>query len=53
MCHALADYGATLILASRNIEKNKQLCSELTNLYKNQNIALELYASMISSKFIS
>ena len=42
MCHALADYGATLILASRNIEKNKQLCSELTNLYKNENIALEL-----------
>lgn len=42
MCHALAEYGATLILASRNNEKNKELCSELTKFYDNHNIALEL-----------
>ena len=42
MCHALAEYGATLIIASRNSEKNLKLCSELTNLYDNSNEFLEL-----------
>ena len=42
MSHALAEYGATLVLASRNVKKNKELCTELTNLYSNKNIALEL-----------
>ncbi|RRD27108.1 SDR family oxidoreductase [Fusobacterium canifelinum] len=42
MAHALAEYGATLILASRNIENNKKLCNELTSLYHNQNIFLEI-----------
>ena len=42
MCHALAEYGATLILGSRNVEKNKELCEELTKLYNNTNISLEL-----------
>jgi gluconate 5-dehydrogenase len=42
MSHALAEYGATLVLASRNVEKNKELCIELTNLYNNTNVSLEL-----------
>ena len=42
MSHALAEYGATLILASRNSKKNKELCTELTNLYNNSNTSVEL-----------
>lgn len=42
MCEALAKYGATLIIASSNFEKNKLLCKELNRKYKNENIPLSL-----------
>ncbi|OFL80719.1 MULTISPECIES: SDR family oxidoreductase [Fusobacterium] len=42
MCEALAKYGATLIIASSNFEKNKLLCEELNKKYKNENIPLSL-----------
>ena len=53
MSHALAEYGATLVLASRNVKKNKELCTELTNLYSNKNIALELDVVSKIEKFIT
>ena len=46
MCEALAKYGATLIIASSNFEKNKLLCEELNKKYKNENIPLSLDLSV-------
>ncbi|ETA67461.1 dehydrogenase of unknown specificity, short-chain alcohol dehydrogenase like [Methanolobus tindarius DSM 2278] len=37
MCEALAEYGATLIIGSRDIDKNKKLSKKLTNDFGNEN----------------
>lgn len=37
MCEALAEYGANLIIVSKNNMKNEELCKYLTEKYKNKN----------------
>lgn len=37
MCEALAEYGATLIIVSKNDIKNQELCKYLSEKYKNKN----------------
>ena len=37
MSQALAEYGATLYIASRNSDKNTIFAQELTDTYKNKN----------------
>lgn len=42
MCEALAEYGATLLIASKNIVKNIELCNELNKKYGNKNEAYQI-----------
>jgi len=42
MCEGLAEFGATLIISSRNIEKNEEISNELSERYGNPNYPLKL-----------
>ena len=45
MCEALAEFGATLIIGSRNYEKNLRLSEELRKKFKNSNYPQKLDVS--------
>nr|WP_321496411.1 SDR family oxidoreductase [uncultured Methanolobus sp.] len=49
MCEALAEYGATLIVGSRDVERNREFSEQLTNDFGNENCPLMIDVSSSES----